>query len=622
MAGLIPQSFIDDLLSRADIVDVVDSRVTLKKTGKNYSGLCPFHKEKSPSFSVEPEKQFYYCFGCGAGGNAIGFVMNYENLDFPQAIESLATSMGIEVPREESAIAQQQREKNQGLYEILKKTSAYYQTQLRQHPQKSRAIEYLKSRGLSGEIARDFDLGYAPPGWQNLIGELGSDSNKKSLLLNSGMLIEKPENTKNPIYDRFRDRIMYPIKDKRGRVIAFGGRVLGDDKPKYLNSPETPVFHKGEELYGLYEARKKVRKLERILIVEGYMDVIALAQNDIHYCVATLGTATSTNHLRQLFKLVPEVVFCFDGDSAGRDAAWRALLQAIPLMEDGRSARFLFLPDGEDPDSQVRKIGSKDFVINIGQATQLAEFFFDNLGSQVDMLSLEGRAKLGTIAMPHIKQLPQGIFRQLIISQLAQITGVDEQTLATLDNKQTSEPNRAQQSPTTEPPQNHDIINIDIDGDAPPPWLEEEPSPNRSRPVRTKKTGRSACMKAVNLILLQPSLVSSLTPDLALLEFKEQDIELLQKVIEIAKSHPDSSTPQLMGRIYATPLGSQLIQLLDREQITPRAGIEKEFKEIIQHLEKTHQRKKSSSSLLEKARQKLHSLRQTQENKNIEQNQD
>ena len=349
MAGLIPQSFIDDSPLTSRHCGCCRGIRHPQKNGEKLQRALPFHQEKTPSFSVEPDKQFYYCFGCGKGGNAIGFVMDYENIEYPQAIESLANSMGLEVPREESAQLQQKREKSLELYDILLKASSYYQQQLRHHPDKNSVIKYLKDRGLSGEIARDFKLGFAPPGWQNLLEQLGSTADSKKNLLDAGFLIENPENKRNPVYDRFRNRIMFPIRDQRGRVIAFGGRVIGDDKPKYLNSPETPVFHKGEELYGLYEAKQKVRKLERILIVEGYMDVIALAQNDINYCVATLGTATSTAHLKRLFKLVPEIVFCFDGDQAGRDAAWRALQQALPLMEDGRSARFLFLPDGEDP---------------------------------------------------------------------------------------------------------------------------------------------------------------------------------------------------------------------------------------------------------------------------------
>lgn len=585
MAGFIPQSFIDDLLSRADIVDVVGASVTLRKTGKNYSGLCPFHQEKTPSFSVEPDKQFYYCFGCGKGGNAIGFIMDYENIEYPQAIESLASSMGIEVPREESAQHQQQRELNQALFDILQKASNFYQQQLRQHPDKSSVINYLKDRGLSGEIARDFKLGFAPPGWQNLMEKLGNTSETKKALLDAGFLIENPDNKRNPVYDRFRNRIMFPIRDRRGRVIAFGGRVIGDDKPKYLNSPETPVFHKGEELYGLYEAKQKVRKLERILIVEGYMDVIALAQNDIHYCVATLGTATSTSHLKRLFKLVPEVVFCFDGDNAGRDAAWRALQQALPLMEDGRTARFLFLPDGEDPDSQVRKIGSTAFVSSIGEATQLAEFFFENLCSQVDMESLEGRAKLGTLAMPLIKLFPLGLLRQLILDQLATLTGANVDTL----NKMSGE--------SAKPV------------DAHPYAPNEKPQVTNEVPVTEKPKPRSklshTCMKAVNLILLKPEIANKIIIDDSIRQLEGSEIELLFEVIDLALSFPKSSTPELMGRIYATPIGSKLIQLLDREQITPAAGIEKEFNDIVQYLAITAKRKEAQNTLIAEARKKL-----------------
>lgn len=583
MAGFIPQSFIDDLLSRADIVDVVGACVTLRKTGKNFSGLCPFHQEKTPSFSVEPDKQFYYCFGCGKGGNAVGFIMDYENIEYPQAIESLASSMGLEVPREESAQHQQQRESNQALYDILQSASNYYQQQLRQHPDKNSVITYLKDRGLSGEIARDFKLGFAPPGWQNLLEKLGNNSESKKALLDAGFLIENPDNKRNPVYDRFRNRIMFPIRDQRGRVIAFGGRVIGDDKPKYLNSPETPVFHKGEELYGLYEAKQKVRKIERILIVEGYMDVIALAQNDIHYCVATLGTATSTSHLKRLFKLVPEVVFCFDGDNAGRDAAWRALQQALPLMEDGRSARFLFLPDGEDPDSQVRKVGSKAFVSAIGEATQLAEFFFENLCSEVDMESLEGRAKLGTLAMPLIKQFPDGLLRQLILDQLAKMTGADKNTL----NKMSG--NKAASS------QDH-------------PYAPSEQAKNETAVIdkpKVRSKVNHTCMKAVNLILLKPEIANKIEVDASIRQLEGSEIDLLFEVIDLALNFPKSSTPELMGRIYATPIGSKLIQLLDREQITPAAGIEEEFKEIIQYLAALAKRKEAQNTLLTEARKKL-----------------
>ena len=379
MAGLIPQTFIDDLLSRADIVEVVDKRITLKKSGKNYSACCPFHKEKTPSFSVQPERQFYYCFGCGAGGNAIGFIMNFDQTDFPQAVASLARDNGMEVPREENAAATRRQSENSKLFEVLEEASKFYCQQLRRHAQRKSAVDYLKARGVSGEVARDFCIGYAAPGWDNLLKAIAGDANEQKSLLKAGMVIEKEprkapgsENTSTEparYYDRFRDRIIFPIRDSRGRTIAFGGRVLGDDKPKYLNSPETTVFRKGAELYGLFEAKKANNKLKRILIVEGYMDVIALAQMGIRNSVATLGTATSDRHLTRLFRLVPEVVFCFDGDNAGRTAAWRALEASLSEMQDGRQVKFLFLPEGEDPDTLVRKIGEAAFNLLIEKAS-------------------------------------------------------------------------------------------------------------------------------------------------------------------------------------------------------------------------------------------------------------
>ncbi len=329
MAGLIPQDFIDDLLNRTDIADVIDERITLKRSGRNYSALCPFHQEKSPSFSVNPEKQFYYCFGCGAAGNAIGFVMEFDRLDFPQAVDTLARRLGLEVPKNTTANPGADKRLKK-LYQLLEDSTDFYQQQLRQHNDKQKAVDYLKGRGLSGQIAKRFMIGYAPAGWDNLITHLSRQAEKQqqtpptpSLLDEAGMAIHKAAEGK--CYDRFRDRIMFPITDMRGRVIAFGGRVLNDDKPKYLNSPETPVFHKNRELYGLYQVRQANRALERVLIVEGYMDVVVLAQFGINNAVATLGTSTSEHHLNRLFKLVPEVVFCFDGDSAGRQAARRAL---------------------------------------------------------------------------------------------------------------------------------------------------------------------------------------------------------------------------------------------------------------------------------------------------------
>jgi DNA primase len=575
MSGLIPSRFIDELLSRIDILDVIEPRVKLKKTGKNYSGLCPFHQEKSPSFSVQPEKQFYYCFGCGAGGNALSFIMNFDNLDFVEAVESLAKSISVEVPREDSGYSKQTNNQHQALLELLQQAATYYQQQLRQNVGRQRAVEYLKKRGLSGEIARDYGLGYAPTGWDNLLKALASDDpERRKLLQEGGLLIENPNNQRNPLYDRFRDRIMYPIRDSRGRVIGFGGRVLGDEKPKYLNSPETPVFHKGEELYGLYEARKKLRNPERFLIVEGYMDVIALAQNGIHNAVATLGTATSATHLRNLFKLVPEIVFCFDGDNAGREAAWRALQQALPLMEDGRSARFLFLPEGQDPDSQVRSIGATAFNASLSSSTGLANFFFETLTARTGLTSLEGKAQLGKLAQPFLEKLPNGLYRQLMFDQLGQLTGV----------KIDSGVHSAAPAPPTPTPL--------AAPSSRPPML--RPPARSGRP----RVEWSPCMRLVNLLIRKPDLLTEVEIPDEVGELRADDLDLFLKVLEIAQAWPNSNTEELMSRIFATSYGNQLIQLFGKELITPSEGIAGEFKGILNQLLNQYRERKARHALL------------------------
>ena len=419
---MIAPEFIDELLARTDIVEVVQSRVVLKKTGQNYTGLCPFHKEKSPSFSVSQDKQFYYCFGCQASGSALKFLMEFERLEFLAAIEMLAGNAGMQVPQTSSQGSPERNERRKSIYNILEQAADFYQAQLKQHSHKAQAIDYLKARGVSGEIARDFGLGYAPPGWDNLYKDQAKTNLEHDLLIESGMVVHNKDEDKT--YDRFRDRIMFPIRDIRGRVIAFGGRILGEGQPKYLNSPETPVFHKGRELYGLFEARKRTQKLTQLLVVEGYMDVVALAQNDINYAVATLGTATSGEHLERMFRLVSRLVFCFDGDNAGRNAACKALAVALPLMRDGRSARFLFLPDGEDPDSLVRKEGKDKFEWRLDQAQPLPDFFFNKLQADIDIKSLDGKAHLSNLAMPMINEIPSGVFKQLMIEQLSILTGL------------------------------------------------------------------------------------------------------------------------------------------------------------------------------------------------------
>ncbi|PCJ16627.1 MAG: DNA primase [SAR86 cluster bacterium] len=533
MAGLIPQAFIDDLLSRADIVDVIDKRVKLRKTGKNHSACCPFHQEKTPSFSVQPERQFYYCFGCGAGGNAIGFIMNFDQVDFPQAVESLAKDNGMEVPREQSEAASKKQSENVKLLESLEQSSSYYQQQLRKHEKRHSAVDYLKARGVSGEIAKDFCIGYAPPGWDNLLNAISNTPQEQRTLFKAGMLIEK-DSAEAHYYDRFRHRIIFPIRDSRGRTIAFGGRVLGDDKPKYLNSPETPVFHKGAELYGLHEAKKSGGKFKRMLIVEGYMDVIALAQMGIRNSVATLGTATSARHMTRLFRLVPEVVFCFDGDDAGRKAAWRALESSLPEMEDGRQIRFLFLPEGEDPDTLVRKIGKEEFNELIEQATPLEQFFFDKLSVGLDVKTIEGKARLSNLAMPLIKQFPRGVYGQLMQDRLSSTLGVSNESL---DKLISSEPAvvRTDQPPTDQQP---------------PPYFDEysqSSTPTRTaRPAQQSSRSssmtyrKSAALKAIELLLRNPEIALSIKQDLTPLQSAEDESrKLLLSLINMVKRDPD-----------------------------------------------------------------------------------
>lgn len=437
MAGLIPQSFIDDMLDRLDIVDVVDSRVKLRKTGKNYSACCPFHDEKTPSFTVSPDKQFYYCFGCGASGNALGFVMDYERLSFPEAVESLARLTGLEVPREVQTEAQEKREQEKrSIYTLLEKADGFYQQQLRHHPSKHLAVNYLKNRGLDGKTAKTYSVGFAPPGWDNLLKSLAHNDEDKHLLIEGGMLIHQEQEKK--LYDRFRHRIMFPIRDTRGRVIGFGGRVLGDDKPKYLNSPETPVFHKGQELYGLYEARLAYRELPRLLVVEGYMDVVSLAQFGIGYGVATLGTACGPDHLDRAFKYTNEVVFCFDGDKAGRSAAHRALEASLDTMTDGRTVKFLFLPEGEDPDTLVRQIGPEKFERMIELAVPFEDYLFDAVAEGLNIRTMEGRATFSKRAAPLLERLPKGVFRELMFESLATRTGLNRNILQELIQEQQS----------------------------------------------------------------------------------------------------------------------------------------------------------------------------------------
>ncbi|WP_099289564.1 DNA primase [Erwinia amylovora] len=421
MAGRIPRVFINDLLARTDIVDLIDARVKLKKQGKNYHACCPFHNEKTPSFTVNGEKQFYHCFGCGAHGNAIDFLMNYDRLEFVESIEELATLYGLEVPYESgSGPSQLERHQRQSLYQLMTGLRDFFQQSLTQGPSAG-ARDYLAQRGLSDEVVKHFSIGFAPAGWDNALKRFGSNPDDRQSLIDAGMLVT---NDQGRSYDRFRERVMFPIHDKRGRVIGFGGRVLGDGMPKYLNSPETEIFHKGRQLYGLYEALKNYPEPGKLLVVEGYMDVVALAQFGVDYAVASLGTSTTAEHIQLLFRSTDTVICCYDGDIAGREAAWRALETALPYMNDGRQLRFMFLPDGEDPDTLVRKEGKEAFEARMEQAMPLSTFLFDTLMPQVDLRSPDGRAQLSTLALPLISQVPGETLRIYLRQELGNKLGI------------------------------------------------------------------------------------------------------------------------------------------------------------------------------------------------------
>ena len=543
MAGLIPQTFIDDLLDRVDIVDVVNSRVQLKKAGKNYKACCPFHEEKSPSFTVAQDKQFYYCFGCGAGGNALGFVMEFDRLDFLPAVEMLAKNAGMEIPRE-AAPDQRVTKQKDSLYSILTQSDKFFRQQLRTHQGAKVAVDYLKGRGLSGKIAAQFGVGYAPPGWDNLLKVAGGNDQKNTLLDESGMIIVKPEEKKQ--YDRFRHRIMFPIRDQRGRTIGFGGRVLDDSTPKYLNSPETPVFHKGRELYGLYEARQALKEIPCLIMVEGYMDVIALAQYGIANAVATLGTALTENHLQKLFRYTSEIVFCFDGDSAGRRAAARSLEIALPEMRDGVSAKFLFLPDGEDPDSMVRQLGTEAFLEQVEKSQPLSEFLFEQLSDGIDSSTADGKARLSKTCAPQINRIPQGVFRQLMLEELSRRTGVSADNLrdyvATHVTPQqraaiANDPNHETGSQIQSTDQHNHASSNDYHYPEQDSSLEADDYADM-RPTRASKI-RLSPIKFITALLLNHPALAEAAEDIGFLkQSTDQDTQLFLRVLDVAKKNP------------------------------------------------------------------------------------
>ena len=600
MPGKIPQRFIDDLLDRVDIVDIIGARIDLRRTGKNHSARCPFHDEKTPSFSVSPEKQFFYCFGCGAGGNAIGFVMDYDRIDFPRAVAVLAATVGMTVPTEANSDDPRSKQRR-ALYDILETADRYYREQLRE-PVAAKAIAYLRQRGLSGEIARDFGIGYAPAGWENLIQLMDRDETKIRLLIEAGLAVEREDERR--IYDRFRDRVMFPIRDNRGRTIAFGGRVLGDDKPKYLNSPETPVFQKRRELYGLYEASRKRKNLDRLLVVEGYMDVLALAQFGIDNAVATLGTATTLEHLEKIFRHTSEVVFCFDGDEAGRKAAQRALETALPAMTDGRSAKFLFMPEGEDPDTLVRQIGADAFRRQLTEAQPLSAFLFDLAGAGLDRSLPDDRARLSQRAAPLINQLPEGVFRQLLLDQLALETGLATDTLRQFIVTQGSARNSDPSPPNTAIPTALDDGSVDRDGgyDDSDAFYAREQSfqivtgaghAATDAAYRGKRVKLPPVLWLTGLLAHHPRLAQLIDPEQIeqLRVLDAPDMDLLLTLIELVRDQADIPLYLLLGHWRGTQGQAQhdrLNAVVNNELITAiddaRGAVETLFRDVLERL--------------------------------------
>lgn len=575
MAGKIPQHFIDSLLDRSDIVEIIDARVKLKKTGRNYSARCPFHEEKTPSFSVNPDKQFYYCFGCGAGGNALSFLMDYDRTSFVESIENLARHLGVEIPREEGNDSQQQQKKHT-LFDLLQKSNDFYQSQLRQHPQKQKVIDYLKGRGITGDIAKFFGIGYAPPGWDNLLKTLGSDNELRQQLIDTGMVIEKEDGS--GCYDRFRDRLMFPIRDNRGRTIAFGGRVFTDEKPKYLNSPETALFHKQQELYGLYEARQSNRHLERLLMVEGYMDVIALAQFGITFAVATLGTSAGTTHMEKVFRHCDEVIFCFDGDEAGRKAGQRALEAVLPLMENGRQAKFLFLPEGEDPDSLIQRIGKDQFLWHLDQAFTLSEHLFNLHEKLLDLSRADDKAKLIHNIMPHINLLPAGALQEILLRTLAEKSGLPIDDIKTL--AQGIAPKIA---PVAEA----------LTQASPKVFV-----PNTKLTYAEKNIKRTPARTALALLLLNPELANA--NDIITLQSisqQNEDLTLLQELISYILTQKDINVAKLIG-YWQSQQKPALNRLLAFELIGSETGIQKqEYEDALKQLLINQQRENHSSHI-------------------------
>ncbi|QLB20564.1 DNA primase [Vespertiliibacter pulmonis] len=543
MKGTIPRSFIDDLVARTDIVELINSRVKLKKAGRDYQACCPFHHEKSPSFTVSQTKQFYHCFGCGVHGNAIGFLMEYDKLEFVEAIEELASLHGLEVPRENIIQRDGKPPVNfktrRNLYELLGNITQFYQQQLSQD---EASKQYLNQRGLSADVIRRFEIGFAPNSMNSVLRQFGINKDETQKLLDTGML---SQNDTGKIYDRFRNRIMFPIRDKRGRVIAFGGRVMGDEKPKYLNSPESATYHKGNELYGLFQALQHNENPEFLFVVEGYMDVVALAQYGINNAVASLGTATTGEQIQQMFRCTEQVICCYDGDRAGKDAAWRAFENALPHLYDGRQLKFIFLPDGEDPDSLVRQQGKEGFEQYLQNAQPLSEFMFNSLLQEVDLSTKEGQSKLATLAVPLIKRIPGQMLRVYLRNILGQKLGIFD------------------------PAQVEALV-------------PQKSNINAPLASRRPKIERTPMRVLIALLLQNPNLVRLVSDEIQLLkQLEEKGVELFLTLVSICQQHMGITMGGLLEHLRDSENYRHLEILADWDHLVAPEHVEETFKETL-----------------------------------------
>jgi DNA primase len=578
MAGRIPDSFLDELVARSDIVEVIGARVQLKKGGREYKACCPFHNEKSPSFWVSPDKQFYHCFGCGAHGTVIGFLMQYEKMDFVDAVADLAQRAGLELPRE----AQGARDPGTAdLHELMGKAASFFQQTLADN---ARAAQYAEARGIDAKTRAEFAMGYAPDAWDALLTRFGAHEDERRQLSQVGLIIERaPGNERGSgYYDRFRDRLMFPIRDSRGRVIGFGGRVIDRGEPKYLNSPETPLFHKGRELYGLYEARQARTDFKRLLIVEGYMDVVRLHQAGIRYAVATLGTATTQEHLNKIFKMTSEVVFCFDGDRAGRQAARRAMENSLELAHDGREFKFMFLPDGHDPDTLVAEEGPQAFEERMKAALPLSDYLVQQLSSEVDLTHEEGRARLKALAAPLFARMPEGIYRELLADRLATRVSMPAAALkssfAAADAARTARSGSGGREP-----------------------FEPHRSPTNSGHARMSVGRGNMLTQAIMLVLHHPGAARGIATD-ALGGLDRPGMPVLKELLEQAAAMDSGSTAMLLERWRDRPEYGRLSELaISKPLVADTQGAAKELQMAVVKLIEEYGPGRRMDELLRKA---------------------